>query len=537
MKHLLLQPDFAAWRDAAREALRLGYRPEEIDLQDASVPTTLALSLGSDETPTGQPITAPHTSKTFLEAAKYASAHRDPQRWNLLYRLLYRLQTERDLMRVEVDRDVDQLLRLDGQVRRDLHKMHAFVRFRKVLEPGEPSYPEGRPTVIDETVLVPDGSRELGEEHHLVLATPTPFGVTKTEIPECWPEIDAATSEVTENCEHFIAWYQPDHRILPLAAPFFAERFAVLRWSILTPDASVSWDPVTKRLTFSPGLPREAAPAEDELETLWRAYYASIFNPARLNPETMRSEMPVRYWKDLPEVSLLPNLITKAQNRVATMVTRQEQQPTAQPFVPAEHTIKVIQAALPSCKGCDLYKHATQVVPGNGPVDARLMFVGEQPGDQEDLQGLPFIGPAGKLLQKACEELGIDRAQIYVTNAVKHFKFVQRGKLRLHQNPRMSEITACRPWLEAEIDAVRPKVILCLGASAAKSLLGGTFGLMKDRGKLINTKYAEHVMATIHPSAILRARDEESRHQLYAYLKEDLALAHQTATQLVSETV
>ncbi len=536
MKQLLLEPDFLAWRDAARDALRQGYRPEEIDIQDASVPTTLALTLGADETPTGPPITAPNTSKAFLESARYAAAHRDPQRWNLLYRLLYRLQSDRNLLQIEVDPDVDHLLRLEGQVRRDLHKMHAFVRFRKVLEPGEVALPGERPEVIDETVLVPDGSREPAEEHHLVLATPTPFGVTKTNIPECWPEIDAATAKVTENCEHFIAWYQPDHRILPLAAPFFAERFAVLRWSILTPDASVSWDPVQKQLTFSPGLPRDSAPAEDELEVLWRSYYASIFNPARLNPETMRSEMPVRYWKNLPEVTVLPTLITKAQNRVASMVTRQEQQPTAQPFVPVDHTIPLIQAALPACKGCDLYQHATQVVPGNGPADARLMLVGEQPGDQEDLQGLPFVGPAGKLLRKACDELGIDPATVYVTNAVKHFKFVQRGKLRLHQNPRMSEITACRPWLEAEIDAARPKVILCLGASAAKSLLGGTFGLMKDRGKLLTTRYADHVMATIHPSAILRARDEESRVQLYAYLKEDLALAHQTAAQLVSQT-
>jgi uracil-DNA glycosylase family protein len=537
MKYLLLQPDFDTWREAAREALRLGFRPDEIDLQDASVPTTLALSLSTEESPTGPPINKPHVSRGFLAAAKYAAAHRDPQRWNLLYRMLYRLQSDRDLLRIEVDPDVDQLLRLEGQVRRDLHKMHAFVRFRKVLEPGEPAYPEGRPVVVDEPVLVADGGRELATEHHLLLATPTPFGVTKTEISDCWPEINAATAEVTENCEHFIAWYQPDHRILSLAAPFFAERFAVLRWSILTPDASASWDPVKKKLTFSPGLPREAAPAEDELEELWRTYYASIFNPARLNPETMRSEMPVRYWKDLPEVTLLPNLITKAQNRVASMVTRQEQQPTAQPFVPTEHTIKAIHKALPSCEGCELYKHATQVVPGNGPHDAHLMLVGEQPGDQEDLQGLPFVGPAGKLLRRAFDELDIDPATIYVTNAVKHFKFVQRGKLRLHQNPRMSEITACRPWLEAEIDAARPKVILCLGASAAKSLLGGTFGLMKDRGKLLSTRFAEHVMATIHPSAILRARDDESRDQLYEFLKTDLALAYQTSARLVSKTV
>ncbi len=153
------------------------------------------------------------------------------------------------------------------------------------------------------------------------------------------------------------------------------------------------------------------------------------------------------------------------------------------------------------------------------------MLVGEQPGDQEDLQGEPFIGPAGAILRRAMEELGIDAEQVYVTNAVKHFKFVSRGKFRLHQNPKMSEISACRPWLLAEIDAVKPSVILCLGASAAKSLLGGTFALMKQRGEPQESTHARHVYATVHPSAVLRGADEEGRAQLYAYLKADLATA------------
>jgi DNA polymerase len=152
-------------------------------------------------------------------------------------------------------------------------------------------------------------------------------------------------------------------------------------------------------------------------------------------------------------------------------------------------------------------------------------MVGEQPGDQEDLEGLPFVGPAGKLLDRILEELGISRADLYVTNAVKHFKFVQRGKLRLHQNPRMSEITACRPWLLAEIDALKPKVVFCLGASAAKALLGGTFGLMKDRGKVLSTPYAEQVIATFHPSALLRAQNENSREQMMTAFKADLRKA------------
>ena len=610
MKRILLEPEFEAWRGAAREALRLGYRPEELDLQDSAAPTTLELALESSEVATGEPVVSPHVPKAFLEAARFAAVHRDTGRWNLLYRVLYRLQANRDLLKNEVDDDVAQMLRLEGQVRRDLHKMHAFVRFRMVLEPGSAM---ARPVVIDEPVLASADP----SAHHLVLATPTPFGVTRREVPRCEPDgsdeagklakdgraaLDAHTSEsmygapsgdawlsvagdgvevgrgkedglaappqlasalvgdpdsldahISESrygapggdawygtpgerggCEHFVAWYEPDHRILPLAAPFFAERFGIMRWSILTPDASVSWDPVTKRMAFGPGVPRESAPAEDELEELWRTYYASIYNPARLNPEAMRSEMPVRYWKNLPEVSLLPELITKSHTRVSTMVTAQQQKPTAEPFVPAQHTLPVIRAALPECKGCDLYRHATQAVPGRGMAHAALMLVGEQPGDQEDVQGEPFVGPAGKLLGKIMEEVGIVASEVFVTNAVKHFKYVQRGKLRLHQSPRMSEISACRPWLLAEVEAVQPKLILCLGASASKALLGGTFALMREHGKVRETPYARQVMATIHPSAVLRARDESSRKAMHEFLATDLALAWEVARKTVA---
>jgi DNA polymerase len=514
MKHVLVPPDFDAWRAAARDALHAGYLPDEIDLQDSTVPAPLSLALEMDDAPHGTPIPHPRVSKAFLEAANVAAVHRDAQRWNLLYRILYRMQSEADLLRIETDEDVAKLLSLEAQVKRDLHKMHAFVRFRKVLEPGDPA---PRPVVVDEPVLV----GAAAGDHHLLLETPTPFGPVQSEIEQCAPPQPVPD----EDCEHFIAWYQPDHRILPMAAPFFAERFSIMRWTILTPDASVSWDPALKKLNFAPGVPRESAPAEDELEGLWRSYYASIYNPARLNPGAMRSEMPVRYWKNLPEVQALPALITQSQTRVNNMVTKQQSQPTAQPFLPESRTLQAIEAALPGCKGCELYCHATQVVPGRGHSRAALMLVGEQPGDQEDKQGEPFVGPAGGVLDRILEELRIPRSETYVTNAVKHFKFVHRGKLRLHQAPRMAEIMACRPWLLAEIEAVQPKIVLCLGASAAKSLLGGTFALMRDHGKLLSTPFMDKVMATIHPSAVLRARDEASRHQLRQFLADDLAAA------------
>lgn len=495
MKRIPIQPDFNDWRSHARSALQEGYMPEELDLEDATAAKTMVLELVPESNrPSGAPVLSSHVPKVFLASAEIAAVHRDPARWNLLYRILFRLQGNRDLMKIEVDADVAQLRTLEGQVRRDLHKMHAFVRFRKV-----------EPDTMDEA---------------------NPFAPRPVDA-----SVDGGSTEAPE---HFVAWYQPDHRILRLAAPFFAERFAVMQWTILTPDESVAWNPATQQLQWFEGLPREAAPAEDELENLWRSYYGSIFNPARLNTEAMRSEMPVRYWKNLPEVALLPDLITTASKRVGAMVQTQQQKPSAAPFVPPEHTIPVLTAAMPTCKGCDLYLHATQVVPGAGPSPsarqhAELMLVGEQPGDQEDQQGQPFVGPAGRMLDSVMEELGIDRSLVYVTNAVKHFKFVQHGKLRLHQNPRMSEITACKPWLLAEIDAVKPKVILCLGASASKSLLGGTFALMRDHGKVLSTSFADRVIATIHPSAILRARDEPSREQLLQFLRDDLLFAHQTA--------
>jgi uracil-DNA glycosylase family protein len=183
-----------------------------------------------------------------------------------------------------------------------------------------------------------------------------------------------------------------------------------------------------------------------------------------------------------------------------------------------------LNAAAHDCRGCDLYKTATQVVFGAGPRRAHVMFVGEQPGDQEDLAGEPFVGPAGALLDKALVEVGIPRADVYVTNAVKHFKWEPRGKRRIHKKPRISEVKACRPWLEAELNAVRPSVVVCLGATAAQSMLGSQFKLMAQRGQLLQSALAEKVIATIHPSAVLRAPDAEGRRLAYEMLVSDLKL-------------
>jgi DNA polymerase len=202
---------------------------------------------------------------------------------------------------------------------------------------------------------------------------------------------------------------------------------------------------------------------------------------------------------------------------------------SAAPFVPKTTSVKALNAAAHACRGCDLYKTATQVVFGAGPRTARVMLVGEQPGDQEDRHGEPFVGPAGAVLQKALDEVGIPRDTVFLTNAVKHFKWEPRGKRRIHKKPRASEIKACRPWLEAELFAVKPAVVVCLGATAAQSVLGSQFKLMQQRGQVLPSPLADRVVATIHPSAVLRAPDSEGRRAAYDMLVGDLKVAAKVA--------
>ncbi|MGH7306747.1 MAG: UdgX family uracil-DNA binding protein [Candidatus Rokuibacteriota bacterium] len=197
----------------------------------------------------------------------------------------------------------------------------------------------------------------------------------------------------------------------------------------------------------------------------------------------------------------------------------------AAPFVPAGAGLRELSAAASCCTGCDLYRHATQTVFGRGSDDARIVFVGEQPGDQEDRQGAPFVGPAGEVLDQALAEACIDRERIYVTNAVKHFKFESRGKRRIHQTPRAPELQACRPWLEAELELIKPDVLVCLGATAARLIFGDQFRITRDRGHFAPTRWAPKTIATYHPSAVLRGEDDTQKAQLYAMLLEDLRKA------------
>ena len=195
---------------------------------------------------------------------------------------------------------------------------------------------------------------------------------------------------------------------------------------------------------------------------------------------------------------------------------------SAADYLPKRRSLKDLRTAAAGCHGCDLYKTATQTVFGEGPARARLLLVGEQPGDTEDRQGHPFVGPAGAVLHKALDAAGIEPAQVYLTNAVKHFKYVWRGKRRIHAKPRRIEVLACRPWLEAEIERIRPEVVVALGATAAQALLGASFRLTHHRGEVLMSDIAPQVVATVHPSSILRAPDDATRHREMAAFIDDL---------------
>jgi uracil-DNA glycosylase len=466
------ETDFDGWRKAARTLALNDVKPSDVTWNVASdAPELFA--------PTAPPLEPPHgtfnVSAKFVELAQIAILHRNPERFALLYRLLWRLRQNHDLLDIATDPDVNEIAAMAKAVRRDEHKMHAFVRFR-----------------------------EIGREHK----------------------------------SHFVAWFEPEHHIVELAAPFFARRFADMPWSILTPDLCAHWD--GHAVSITPGVSQSEAPTADRLEETWRSYYASIFNPARLKVAAMRNEMPKKYWRNLPEASLIKPLIEGAGRTASAMIANAATEPhKAQKRMDAPtrnkendmhrkhagNDLETLREEAADCRACPLYKDATQTVFGEGPPTARIMLVGEQPGDKEDLAGKPFVGPAGQMLDRALEEAGIDRRQVYVTNAVKHFKFVPRGKIRLHQKPNTPEIKACRPWYERELAAIKPELVVAMGATAAQSVFGKITPINKSRGRLIDLVEGTRALVTVHPSYLLRLPDAEAKAKEYRRFVQDLMIA------------
>jgi DNA polymerase len=355
------------------------------------------------------------------------------------------------------------------------------------------------------------------------------------------------------NGPRYIAWFEPDHHIVEHVSGFFRRRFGGMRWSILTPDRCVHWEGEGQgsgEVWFTPGVDPDAAPREDAYEDAWRLYYRSIFNPARLKVRAMLSEMPQKYWKNLPEARLIPGLVLAANERVAGMqaTVKPADELRCGPRPPGveelagrrlaqagEGTLEQLALQAAACRRCPLWEPATQTVWGEGPADARIMLVGEQPGDQEDLQGRPFVGPAGQLLDRALAQAGLDRRLLYLTNTVKHFKFKSRGKRRLHEKPLDPEILACVPWLEAEITRVKPALIVCLGATAARARLGRAVRINHERGRLLQG--SPSLLLTFHPSYLLRLPDPAAAADAFEKLVADLRLAASTVAGMTAAPV
>lgn len=468
--------DFDGWRAAARRLALAGIRPEAVNWTVGGRDEEGLFGQLSEPLPESAPDAHFTVPKDFVERAGLLICHRDPQRFAFLHRMLLRVMERGDLLRNATDPDVRHFEAMEKSIHRDIHKMRAFVRFRKIEEDGD---------------------------------------------------------------ERYVAWFEPQHFIVERNAEFFVRRFTGMKWTILTPDRSARWDGET--LSLGPGATKDSIPGEDATEDLWKAYFANIFNPARLKVKVMTAEMPKKYWKNMPEAALIPGMIAGADKARREMLAKAPTLPPARhdavraQFWTAEaevmvdgeaDTLSALRALADGCTRCPLHRDATQTVFGEGPQDAEIVFVGEQPGDQEDIQGRPFVGPAGKVFDSVLDEVGIARARVYLTNAVKHFKFEPRGKRRIHQKPNMGEVRHCRWWVDKEISIVRPKLLVALGATAAFSLLDRSVAITRERGTIQNrASDGLPVLLTYHPSFLLRIPDEAEKAREQEHFRRDLAQA------------
>jgi uracil-DNA glycosylase len=409
--------------------------------------------------------------RAFVALLSKVICHSAEDRFALLYRLLWRIHGgERQLLDRASDPDVQRAAHYAKAVDRDVYRMHAFVRF---------------------------------------------------------------TERRIEDKPVFTAWCEPEHDVLRLAAPFFVDRFSNMDWLIATPRGTAAWH--DKALSFGPAAPRPAQNDDSVLNEVWTTYYRTTFNPARLRVKAMLAQMPKRHWRTMPETRQVAGMIQAADARVRAMAesapdlppkyaTASERMLPSPADAPALGSIEALRLEAKCCTLCPLHAAATQTVFGEGPQNAAIVFVGEQPGDQEDLAGRPFVGPAGQLFDRALAQAGIDRGDVYITNAVKHFKFEPRGKRRIHSKPGTVEVIACRTWLQRELDLAQPTLVVALGATAALSLSGKAVAVTKARGQ-VQRWSGYPVLVTVHPSYLLRLPDATAAELEFTRFVEDLRRA------------
>jgi DNA polymerase len=438
---------FAQWREAARALLEAGVPPEAVAWPAPPGPAFSGAPAGrpaphnNASIPLNQPQPAAHLPRWLIGLLQAAACCRVPDRWALLYRVVWRWQHHAIQQRPPHDPDWARMQAMVAAVHREEHEMQDKIRFReRALAAGAP---------------------------------------------------------------RFVAWYAPAHDVLPQVAEHFVSRMGQVSWMIATPEASVLWDGATLH-NCGPLVADAAQP--DAATAPWLAWYRSAAFPWPAPPARPLAppQRPGRH-------RVIPLLAAGASGKApgAGEGKPEGQQPST----------------LEECRRCDLWQHATQAVGGAGPKRARIMVVGEQPGDQEDIAGAPFVGPAGKLLDRVCEEAGVDRRALYVTNAVKHFKWEPRGKRRLHKTPAQREVDACSYWLDKELAAVKPQVIVALGTTALKSVLGTSHVTLKDTiGRALRHE-GRWVVAIYHPSYVLRVPDDAAKKQALAVMVEGLKMA------------
>jgi uracil-DNA glycosylase len=490
MKSVVIDPSFASWRRLARSLLMEHVAPEDVAWRESGASATVFGAIdppppGSVDPNAPKP---PKIAREFLAMLATAACFRAPDRWPFLYKALWRWTQGDRAVASPQDADGYRLHRMIEAVEAEENEMRRVLRFRH----------------RDESLGPPE----------------------------------------------FISWFEPVHDLLEHAAMHFATRMGAATWMIATPHGAAFWDgallrvdrtsePEEKPLDFGEvsGSMNGEAVSGDAIEALWLAYYESTFTDAQENAAKMASHMPVRYWKSPPNGRVDPSLISRAdpyarRDRYPRNVPPEEQYTVDTNLEPINGTSLKEPPSLDACKRCSLWRNATQPVPGCGPADARVMLVGEQPGEQDDREGKPFLGPAGEMLDRAIAEAGLARGSMYLTNAVKHYKWEEDRSSsddeRLHSTPTQREREACRFWLEDELRRIAPKAVVALGATALKALTGHRTALSEYLGKTIEHK-GHIIVPTYHPSYLLRLTDEKVRAEVFGTIVEALVFAQQIA--------